>query len=85
MIVNTIRFDPRDVTDLMNVWVKRGYIDAPLQDRLNLECVYTFADGTQTGAIRLNPTIKMRKDGRVIINFKWMLSATEENEKKIDR
>lgn len=83
MVVKTIRCDMRRKTDLMRVWVKRGYIDAPIRERLDLECVYTHADGTQTGAIKLNPTIKIHEDGRVLINFEWMLSATEENEKKL--
>lgn len=83
MIVKTTRCDMSRRMDLMRVWVKRGYLAAPIRERLDLECVYTHADGTQTGAAKLNPTVKIREDGRVVINFDWMLPATDENEKKL--
>lgn len=83
MIVKNIRCDMRRKMDLMKVWVKRGYLATPIRERLDIKCVYTHADGTQTEAIKVNPTVKIREDGNVVINFEWMLPATDENEKKL--
>lgn len=64
------------------LWKKNGYIDRVLETYWNIEVYVTDTEGASWG--RYNPQTKLSEDGkRLVINFDWMLEATEENKEKI--
>lgn len=61
---------------------KNGFINRILENWWNIQVYVTDSDGRCRGAY--NPTSKLSEDGkRMVINFAWMLEATEENAKKL--
>lgn len=68
----------KDKNELMNLWKKAGYIKNTLPTWWSIE---TYAHDTEGNCFGLyNPTVKRSEDGkRSVINFDWMLEATEEN------
>lgn len=65
---------------LPKLWFKNGYIDRVLE---TYWCVNTYvkdSEGRSYG--RYNPQTKI-EDRRSVINFDWMMEATEENKQKL--
>lgn len=66
-----------------NLWKKLGYVDEVLN---TYWAVDVFAENINTGACRgrYNPTAKLSEDGkRMVLDFSWVLEATEENKEKL--
>lgn len=67
--------------DLCQVWHKHGYTAAPLP---SYWCVDTCATDPHGCWGRYNPTTKLHESGkRLVLDFDWMLPATNENRDKI--
>ena len=67
--------------DLCQVWHKHGYTAAPLP---SYWCVNTYVYDTAGCWGRYNPTTKLHESGkRLVLDFDWMLPATNENRDKI--
>lgn len=70
--------NPNDKNCLPYLWEKNGFIDRILTSYWSIQ---TFVHDTEENCFgAYDPTIKPSKDGkRSVINFDWMLEATEEN------
>lgn len=70
--------NPNDKNCLPYLWKKNGFIDRILTSYWSIQ---TFVHDTEENCFEAyNPTIKLSKDKkRFVINFDWMLEATEEN------
>lgn len=70
--------NPNDKNCLLYLWKKNGFIDRILTSYWSIQ---TFVHDTEGNCFGLyNPTVKRSEDGkRSVINFDWMLEATEEN------
>lgn len=67
---------------LPNMWYKNGYIDRVLENYWIISTYATELNGMCRG--RYNPQEKKSEDGkRLVIDFEWMLEATEENAAKL--
>lgn len=67
---------------LPNMWYKNGYIDRVLENYWSISTFVTELNGMCRG--RYNPQEKKSEDGkRLVIDFDWMLEATEENAAKL--
>lgn len=66
--------------DLMGLWVKHGWMPEFIERTLHVSTYFHEEDGGCLGIY--NPQIK---DGvsRPVIDFRWMLEATPENEAKL--
>nr|DAG30690.1 MAG TPA: hypothetical protein [Caudoviricetes sp.] len=74
--------NPGGNNSLPYLWKKNGFINRILENWWNIQVYVTDSDGRCRGAY--NPTSKLSEDGkRMVINFAWMLEATEENAKKL--
>ncbi len=69
--------DPKDKKSNPNLWVKAGYLKAPIYNYLSVDTSVEDEEGTWGN--KYNPTVT----GNHKINFKWILDATPQNEKKI--
>lgn len=77
--VITCEHDKNNKHDMMNIWKKAGYIKDFLPTHLAVSTYYTDIDGNCWGYY--NITEKRSDDGRRnVIDFDYMLEATEENE-----
>lgn len=72
--------DKGNKNDLMNLWIKHGYIKEFIPETINI-MVYVYDEAGNCWG-KYNPQIIK---GENKINFKWMLANTPENEKKIIR
>lgn len=73
--------NPGDKNSLPYLWKKHKFIDRVLETWWNLQVYVTNENGCFG---RYNPTVKLSEDGkRQVINFDWMLEATEENKQKL--
>ena len=91
-----VEMNKHEVTDskyeLMYLWVKNGYLQSPLESYWNVKVYAT--DDKDNCREKYNPCIK-REIGRdakgnitlnhFVVNFDWLLEATEENKQKILR
>lgn len=67
---------------LSNMWYKNGYIDRVLENYWSISTYATELNGLCRG--KYNPQCKTSEDGkRSVVNFDWMLEATEENAAKL--
>ena len=67
---------------LPKLWYKNGYIDRVLETYWCIGTYVTDSEGGQCG--KYNPQTKLSEDGkRRVINFDWMMEATEENKEKL--
>lgn len=74
--------NPGGNNSLPYLWKKNGFIDRILESWWSIQVYVTDSVGRCRGSY--NPTSKLSEDGkRMIINFDWMLEATEENAKKL--
>ena len=74
--------DPEYKNSLPKLWYKNGYIDRVLSTYWAIQTYVTDTEGACWG--RYNPHVKRSEDGkRSVINFDWMLEATEENKQKV--
>ena len=74
--------DPTYKNSLPKLWYKNGYIDRVLETYWSIGTYVTDSEGRQWG--KYNPQNKLSDDGkRMVINFDWMLEATEENREKL--
>lgn len=74
--------NPGGKNSLPYLWKKNGFINRILENWWSIQVYVTDSDGRCRGAY--NPTSKLSEDGkRMVINFAWMLEATEENAKKL--
>lgn len=74
--------NPGGKNSLPYLWKKNGFINRILENWWGVQVYVTDSDGKCRGAY--DPTSKLSEDGkRMVINFGWMLEATEENAKKI--
>ena len=70
--------DLKDKKSLMNIWVKNGWLEKPIEKTLRLELfVYDKKDNCFN---KYNPQIIPNTN---TINFDWMLEATEKNINKL--
>lgn len=73
---------PNSKHSLPYLWYKNGHTEKILQNWWEVQTYITKEDGMCYRAY--DPTIKPSDDGkRFVINFDWMLDATEENFEKI--
>lgn len=73
--------NPGGKNSLPYLWKKHGFIDRVLETWWSLQVYVTDKEGCW-GCY--NPTEKLSDDGtRKVINFDWMLEATEENKQKL--
>lgn len=73
--------NPGGKDSLPYLWKKHKFIDRVLETWWNLQVYVTNENGCFG---RYNPTVKLSEDGkRQVINFDWMLEATEENKQKL--
>lgn len=64
------------------LWNKNGYTDRVLETYWSIETFVKDTEGNSYG--RYNPQHKLGEDGkRMVIDFKWMFEATEENKQKL--
>lgn len=84
--VTEVRHNLKDKKSLMNLWVKEGWLEKPLESFWSVDTYATDPMGLCKG--KYNPTHysykKTDSKGRVIlsnmrIDFDWMYLATEEN------
>lgn len=67
---------------LPNMWYKNGHIDKVLDNYWGINVFATAENNLCRG--RYNPQEKKSEDGkRLVIDFDWMLEATEENAAKL--
>lgn len=78
--VRTAKADHKSKSDLMSMWVKRGYLSVFIDEWLHVDTYFYDEDGRCWGYY--NPTEKRGGAGRVL-DFEWMLPATHENEARI--
>lgn len=78
--IRTHKTDMRRRSDLMRIWVDRGYLAKPIRRYLHVDTYFYDEDGRCCGYY--NPTEKRGGLGRVI-DFDWMLEATPENESRL--
>lgn len=71
-----------DKSSIPALWHKHGYTPTELSDWWSVQTYVYDAEGNCYG--RYNPTIK-REEARSVIDFDWMLPATEANREKILR
>lgn len=65
---------------LPKLWHKKGYINRVLETYWCVDTYVKDSEGRSWGAY--NPQTKM-ENGRSVINFDWMMEATEENKEKL--
>lgn len=64
------------------LWKKHGYTDGVLETYWSISTFVTDTEGNCYGMY--NSQHKLREDGKgMVINFDWMLEATEENKEKL--
>lgn len=64
------------------LWKKHGYIDRVLETYWSISTYVRDTEGNCYGMY--NPQHKLREDGKgMVIDFTWMLEATEENKEKL--
>ena len=68
-----VHHDLTNKKDLMNLWVKHGFIKEPQKTHIHIQTYYTDIDGNTTGIY--NPTLT--KDNK--IDFSKLLPYTPEN------
>ena len=74
--------NPGGKNSLPYLWKKNGFINRILENWWSVQVYVTDKDDRCRGAY--DPTGKLSDDGkRIVINFEWMLEATEENAKKL--
>ncbi|MGL5329291.1 MAG: hypothetical protein ACRDD7_08485 [Peptostreptococcaceae bacterium] len=67
---------------LPNLWFKNGYIDRILETYWCIDVEIKDTEGRSWR--KYEPTSKLSEDKkRMVINFEWMLEATEENKQKL--
>ena len=67
---------------LPKLWYKNGYTDKVLESYWSIQTYVKDSEGQSYG--RYNPQHKLSEDTkRSVINFDWMLEATEENKEKL--
>lgn len=73
--------NPGGKNSLPYLWNKNGYIDRILETYWSVNTYVTDANGCWR---RYNPTERISDDGkRLVLDFDWVLEATEENKQKI--
>ena len=74
--------DSDSKNSLPKLWYKNGYTERVLDTYWNVNTYVKDSEGRSWG--KYNPQTKRSEDGkRMIINFDWMMEATEENKNKI--
>lgn len=74
--------NPTYKNSLPKLWYKKGYIDRVLETYWNIDTYVTDSEGSCWSLY--NPQLKAAESGKsAVINFDWMLEATEENKQKI--
>lgn len=75
-------FDNELKNSLPKLWNKKGYTNRVLKDYW---CVNTYVKDTEGNSFGMyNPQHKLNEtEKRMVINFDWMLEATEENKEKL--
>lgn len=84
-----IECDLKDKNDLMNLWVKNGNIKNPLKNYWYIDS-YVIKDQKEC-RMKYNPFCYVYEEyykgkcisSKLLIDFDWVLEATEENKKKI--
>ena len=72
------RADKGYKNDLMNIYLKNGWISEFIEERITLEVFATDKNGHTWGWY--NPQHKLSEDGkRLVINFDYILADTPEN------
>ena len=77
VVISKETTDPKNKNSLPNQWAKAGYIKKPIYNYLHADVYVTDEEGNCWG--RYNP----QHGDTHHLNFKWLLEATSENEKKI--
>ncbi len=76
--------NPGGIHALPYLWKKNGFTDKILDTWLSIDTYATEDGGKGSCWGRYNPQIRLSDDGkRHVINFDWMLEATEENREKL--
>ena len=79
-LIENINFNSKN--SMPNIWYKKGYTKKLLNTFWGIETFVKDTEGNCWG--KYNPQEKRSEDGKVgIINFDWMLEATEENKQKL--
>ena len=66
------------------LWKKNGYTDKLLETYWSVNVFATEDGGNGTCYGRYNPTTKIAENGkRMVLDFDWLLEATEENAAKL--
>lgn len=78
----TLCTDSDSKNSLPKLWHKNGYIDRVLDTYWAVSTCVKDSEGRSWG--KYNPQTKLSEDGgRMVINFDWMMEATEENKEKL--
>ena len=78
----TLCTDLDSKNSLPKLWYKNGYTERVLDTYWSVNTYVKDSEGRSWG--KYNPQTKRSEDGkRIIINFDWMMEATEENRNKI--
>jgi len=83
--VTKVICDLKDKKSLMNLWKKHGFIKDMLPTYWDIDTYVT--DSEENCWMKYNPTAKKAEDGAQgnVIDFDWILEATEENLQKLLR
>ena len=74
--------DSDSKNSLPKLWYKNGYTERVLDTYWSVNTYVKDSEGRSWG--KYNPQTKRSEDGkRMVINFDWMMEATEENKNKI--
>ena len=88
--INAVSHDLKNKRSLMNLWVKEGWLKAPIETFWSVTTYVEDAKGNCRGAYNPQHYDYKKRDGkgRVVfsnmrIEFAWILPATEENLTKV--
>ena len=75
-------YDITNKNSIPSLWIKHGYTTHLYKTALWIDCEVTNKDGQAYR--KYEPTSKLSDDKkRLVINFDWLLEATEESETKL--
>lgn len=83
--VSSCEHNKKDKNDLMNLWIKHGFMQKFLPTTLHIDTYYYTDDGSCFGYYNITHTLKEEDYGegkkykRKVLDFKYILEATEEN------
>ena len=90
LVIKKITCDLENKKSLMNIWVKNGWLEKPLETYWSTDTYVDKPDGTCYRAYDPQLIDHKRYDSKgnvvlshYIINFEWLLEATPENYDKI--